>query len=227
MKKYILIKWYPGLPVNATKAVQTSDNWYRITDDQEKTMFGSVTANTVEDSPEFWTQYPDVMPYLTLYGEKIQRGQKVWYAYENRTPNKSVWIYSFTVATEYSESDYPNVFFFATEEQATAFVQRMQPQPMFVAMDKIPVYPNTDFYVVDTSFGVHTLNLKKDEQMRASLKPFALQKNAHEWILQNKPLITLNDIMLAENTPYNINISDSNKGKFRALAQSRLDTYKS
>lgn len=204
--------------MNASRAVQIEKNWYKLTDEKEQVSFGSVTAYTIENSSEFWIELIS-FSFITEDGIHICDPKQTVYGY-----NKDNAILGQASASSVWKPP-TNWLYFSNPDARNRYILNLKPKSVLTTIDRVEIFPGDNIWCVDEKYNIKMYFVSKDPNTSINLngaKPFKHKNNAEEWVLQNKPLICLKDVMDMSNTTYAINLSDSNKGRLRVLAQSRL-----
>lgn len=211
MKTYRLIKTYPGLPPNVAKAVLSSSGNYRLLT-EEGISLSVRNIGEIENFPEFWQENTPFI-LITKDGITICDSRQVVYGYN-------------IISKEQGASDAGRVWapptnwaYFSTIEARQAYIDSLKPEPLFISIDGVPIYPDTTFWVVFPDYSIKETRFSPKDILLQEVKPFSNRENAVEWVLQNKPLISLKDIMRMRSSYY---LPDSAIRKFKALAESHL-----
>ena len=143
----------------------------------------------VEPSSEFWNQ----ILFITDDGVEMFEGGV--YFVPQRKGEKYKNYYSFT-ATE--RDRYNNVKRFASKQKVLEFIKDFNKEPILTTEDNKDIFEGDDYYYIDKE----KLNIiyvesadKNFDSKKEGLLDFKYKENAEEYILMNKPLLSLNDLL--------------------------------
>ena len=229
MKKFKLIKEYPGSPKLGTIATEIAPYMY-----QYKNTFGTIkNIFNLHTYPEFWQEIVEkdyeilyilgidnkIIPYLTkteCINYLIQSGFKIHsvkrlsdgeiFTIGDKITGKSK--YNCTINTIELNPDYPQIIFNRFDEGIDLINAKHIKKPLFTTEDGVDIYVGDNYFELIIP-GFHNAqcvwnilpyegrcNLIYDQE--GNRKHFRLwfstKEKAEEYILMNKPCLSLNDI---------------------------------
>lgn len=119
-------------------------------------------------------------------------------------------IYEYTLhtcKTHIKTLDFEKVYkLFSTKEKALEYVESVRPKPLFTTEDGVDIFEGDEYTFVwindsargqsiNTPYTKKAEKLSKDESWSKSAKFFSTKEKAEDFILMNKPLLSLEDLL--------------------------------
>ena len=106
-------------------------------------------------------------------------------------------------------------WYFSTKEAAEKYIRKNK--PLFRTEDSVDIYEGDSFYFVTKSFLIERITATK---LKQSDKTFSTREAAEEYILENKPCLSINDVMSVDYNP--VETLTSSSEKLKKIVRSRL-----
>jgi hypothetical protein len=210
-KKYKLIKLYPGSPELGTIRNWNSNSWSDNNDFTENKMFQP------SHYPEFWelvvekdyeildTNIDDNLKQ-TIHSIKRKSDSEIFtigdkIQYYNITGEKShthvisdITIYENKILLNHNHGTWKSHGDFNKVQKAK--------QPLFTTEDGVDIFAGMSFYYVCQELELYNTICCTDEKKYKNAKQFSTKEKAEEYILLNKPCLSLQDIITLKNKNY-------------------------
>ena len=118
-----------------------------------------------------------------------------------------------------------NVKRFSTEKAALEYVQSLKPKCLFITEDNVEIFEEDTFWAVysDDNKLVKYNAYKNTNVNFPNIKTFAIKGNALDFILMNKPVLSLNDLLSVWKADKDFDVVNNSPlfARFKELAQSK------
>lgn len=151
----------------------------------------------------------------------IFKGDNYYVVYQNLTIHNPVCVGS------PSEGFISTNKYFKDIENAYAYIA--ENTCLFITENNVKIYRNNEYFSVDSYFIINRFRTssyatKKDFiNFPKSIKTFSTLQAAREYVIMNKPVISLNDLLQPSNTPFDMNFSTNNLKKLRQFVNSKMN----
>lgn len=204
--KYRLIKWYPSLPDKLKEGdiVTLEVNKYYY-------FFETIERWEVENYPEFWEKVEEksfeILSYkFELFFSDTEQSENSVINSIKRLSDGEIFtlgdiidgISHRNVKINSIESN-PNcnqIMFNRLDEGIDLLNARKSQQPLFTTNDGVDIHIGDTFYYVNDKWGMYdyTVNCYSSFLPSVYKTSFSTKEKAEEWVLWNKPCISLNDL---------------------------------
>lgn len=235
MKKYKLIKEYPGSPKLGTIVELKNDGFYPI-----NTPGGWFSEKYhLKPFPEFWEEVVE-KDYEILSYKSLKKGHILFYneKYDKNFFNNYNWIINsvkrlsdgeiFTVG---DKTNAGNLTGFSIKNNKIITHHNpsgqdlnddyyleglvLQKQPIFTTEDGVDIYDGDNYYWLDRSLNINNSGYTSIFMNTLNTLYFSTKEKAKEYILMNKPCLSINDIKFLDPDKYKFE-------RLKELVKSRL-----
>ena len=248
MRKFKLVKEFPTSPPLGTILVKKPNGWY----EKEGHHSYPFQKNYVEDQPEFWEEIVkkdyEILEVKGIYGaissyiEKLDADLKDKNIFKVKRLSDGA---EFRLGDKAKESRYGFIgtinkfkinggsIYVSSKENVwgqdlSNLIKYEEPKVLFQTLDGIDLKHGDKFYVVDTKFfkifeAKAGITFKTEKWIKNS---YSDKKLAEEWILMNKPVLSLEDLLSVWSTDnlYNVYKESPMFQNFKKLAENKIKT---
>ena len=208
--KYKLTKEYPGSPKLNTICIYNNNPW------SDSNSFTNPVLNP-KYYPEFWQpvvekDYEILSLVASEKNPQHKKGSKFLhnkdYKFKNMTPTEFWDIYSvkrisdnkiFTIGDFYEDLIIEKMFMSVAGDILTTYYKPKIKQPLFTTEDDVNIFKGDKYCAVFYDFKYLEQEAIKNYELDNATLRFSTKEKAEEYILLNKPCLSINDVNVLKN----------------------------